>query len=103
MKMVKLKVVGRFHSLEALTKVTDVKSAGVAHAKRVKNQDVDVGAIRELIPCVCRDDNGTLTDVEYYPTSPIDGGVELTAVVMKSGDVLLALNDKGEIERMMGC
>jgi len=27
----------------------------------------------------------------------------MTAVVMKSGDVLLALNDKGEIERMMGC
>jgi len=27
----------------------------------------------------------------------------MTAVVMKFGDVLLALNDKGEIERMMGC
>jgi len=27
----------------------------------------------------------------------------MTAVVMKSGDVLLALNDKGEIERMMEC
>ena len=99
--MIQLRVFARFRSLESLAKKTDTWSQSIGHTRRVKRQAISIDNIVELLVAQCRVDNGSIVDVDYYCESPIDGGMEISIVILANGDALVCLDKKADIDVMI--